>query len=56
MLAEKYGTTVNEIKRVNNLRSINLQIGQILKIPATKSPDGTPLATVDPEKINTPLG
>jgi len=36
MLAEKYGTTVNEIKRVNNLRSINLQIGQILKIPATQ--------------------
>jgi len=34
MLAEKYGTTVNEIKRVNNLRSINLQIGQVLKIPA----------------------
>ena len=34
MLAEKYGTTVNEIKRVNNLNSINLQIGQILKIPA----------------------
>nr|WP_068889599.1 LysM peptidoglycan-binding domain-containing protein [Pedobacter panaciterrae] len=54
MLAEKYGTTVNEIKRVNNLRSINLQIGQVLKIPATKSPDGTPLETVDPEKINTP--
>jgi len=54
MLAEKYGTTVNEIKRVNNLRSINLQIGQLLKIPATKSPDGTPLEAVDPEKINTP--
>ncbi len=54
MLAEKYGTTVNEIKRVNNLRSINLQIGQLLKIPATKSPDGTPLETIDPEKINTP--
>jgi len=36
MLAEKYGTTVNEIKRASNLRSINLQIGQILKIPATK--------------------
>lgn len=34
MLAEKYGTTVNEIKRVNNMRSINLQIGQVLKIPA----------------------
>lgn len=34
MLAEKYGTTVNEIKRVNNLNSINLRIGQVLKIPA----------------------
>jgi peptidoglycan endopeptidase LytF len=34
MLANKYGTTVDEIKRVNNMRSINLQIGQILKIPA----------------------
>jgi peptidoglycan endopeptidase LytF len=33
MLAEKYGTSVNEIKRVNNLNSINLQIGQVLKIP-----------------------
>ncbi|RZK77044.1 MAG: LysM peptidoglycan-binding domain-containing protein, partial [Pedobacter sp.] len=39
MLAEKYGTTVNEIKRVNNLRTINLQIGQILKIPAQKVPE-----------------
>ena len=34
MLANKYGTTVDEIKRVNGLRSINLQIGQVLKIPA----------------------
>lgn len=33
MLAEKYGTTVNEIKKANNLSSINLQIGQVLKIP-----------------------
>ncbi|RZJ80928.1 MAG: LysM peptidoglycan-binding domain-containing protein, partial [Chryseobacterium sp.] len=33
MLASKYGTTVNEIKRINELRSINLRIGQILKIP-----------------------
>lgn len=33
MLAEKYGTTVNEIKRVNGLSSSNLQIGQVLKVP-----------------------
>lgn len=33
MLAEKYGTTVNELKSINNLKSINLSIGQVLKIP-----------------------
>ena len=33
MLAEKYGTTINEIKRVNGLSSSNLQIGQVLKVP-----------------------
>ena len=32
MLARKYGTTVDEIKRINELRTINLQIGQVLKI------------------------
>jgi peptidoglycan endopeptidase LytF len=49
MLAEKYGTTVNEIKRVNNLRSINLQIGQVLKIPVKaeeKAADDTATASV----------
>jgi peptidoglycan endopeptidase LytF len=34
MISKKYGTTVNEIKRVNDLRTINLRIGQVLKIPA----------------------
>ncbi|SMC87184.1 septal ring lytic transglycosylase RlpA family protein [Pedobacter nyackensis] len=33
MLAERYGTTVNEIKRVNNMNSVNLSIGQVLKMP-----------------------
>jgi len=33
MLAEKYGTTVNELKRINNLKTINLKIGQVLKVP-----------------------
>jgi peptidoglycan endopeptidase LytF len=32
-LAEKYGTTVGELKRINNLNSINLHIGQVLRIP-----------------------
>ncbi|HMI01462.1 MAG TPA: LysM peptidoglycan-binding domain-containing protein [Pedobacter sp.] len=53
MLAEKYGTTVNEIKRINNLRSINLQIGQILKIPVKaeeKAPEDTATASV--QKVN----
>ncbi len=36
MLANKYGTTVDEIKRVNQLNSISLQIGQVLKIPTEK--------------------
>ena len=32
-IAKKYNTTVNEIKKFNNLTSNTLQIGQILKIP-----------------------
>lgn len=36
MLAEKYGTTINEIKALNNLTGSNLSIGQVLKIPAKK--------------------
>jgi peptidoglycan endopeptidase LytF len=32
LLAEKYGTTVEEIKRLNGLSSNNLRIGQVLKI------------------------
>ena len=48
MLAQKYGTTVNEIKRVNNLNTINLQIGQVLKIPVT-SPESTVTSEVTAE-------
>jgi len=65
MLAEKYGTTVNEIKRVNNLRSINLQIGQVLKIPAkagTETPTETaeqvaksPVSVPTPQKETAPI-
>ncbi|RZL46764.1 MAG: LysM peptidoglycan-binding domain-containing protein, partial [Pedobacter sp.] len=44
-IAEKYGTTVDEIKRVNNLNGINLRIGQKLKIPATKNIDENKVVT-----------
>jgi peptidoglycan endopeptidase LytF len=59
MLANKYGTTVDEIKRVNNLRSINLQIGQILKIPAkegTAAPENTVPAGTTPSDKAAALG
>lgn len=36
-IARKYNTTVDEIKRLNNLTSNNLSIGQVLKIPSTNS-------------------
>ena len=32
-IAKKYNTTVSELMKINNLNSINLSIGQILKIP-----------------------
>ncbi len=36
-IAKKYNTTVDEIKKLNNLSSNNLSIGQILKIPTSTS-------------------
>lgn len=57
MLAEKYGTTINEIKRLNNLTGNNLSIGQVLKI-ATKNNTDVPATseTVKPAKttVTTP--
>ena len=34
-IALKYSTTVNDIVKLNNLKSANLSIGQVLKIPET---------------------
>lgn len=34
-IAKKYNTTVDEIKRLNNLTSNTLSIGQVLKIPSS---------------------
>lgn len=59
-LAGRYGTTVNEIKRINNLRTSNLRIGQVLLMPlkapegqdtaqpATATPGNTPKPMVSP--------
>ena len=47
MLAEKYGTTINEIKQLNNLTSSNLQIGQVLKIPFVKTNNAAANAPVE---------
>lgn len=51
MLAEKYGTTVNEIKRINNLPNNNLQIGQILKIPAKDAPQQVEQVPESPKPV-----
>lgn len=34
-IARKFNTTVDELKKLNNLTSNNLQIGQVLKVPTT---------------------
>lgn len=55
MLAEKYGTTINEIKALNQLKNNNLSIGQVLKIPAKNGTQATAteLPVTPPAKINT---
>ena len=36
-IAKKYNTTVDELKRINNLTSNILSIGQVLKLPSDKA-------------------
>lgn len=38
VIADRFDTTVDELKRLNNLTSNNLQIGQVLKLPSTSVP------------------
>jgi len=51
-IAEKYGTTVDEIKKANNLSGINLRIGQKLKIPATKNIEEDKVVTTAEPPVN----
>ena len=41
LLAQRYNTTVDAIKKLNNLTDDNLSIGQVLRIPTTESSDGS---------------
>jgi len=41
-IANKYNTTVNDIKQLNNLNNNLLSIGQILKIPTTQGTEEIP--------------
>jgi len=52
MLAEKYGTTINEIKALNNLKGNNLSIGQVLKIPAKNASQVAAEEPAQPVKNN----
>ena len=39
LLANRFGTSVDAIKRLNGLTGDNLQIGQVLRIPSEQSSD-----------------
>lgn len=55
LIAKKYNTTVEDIKRLNGLTSNNLQIGQLLKIPSADSITNTASATVSTNNVPTEL-
>ena len=52
LIAERYATTVDEIKRLNHLNSNNLSIGQVLKVPFTKTSSASQSTTVAPAISN----
>ncbi|MCD0488924.1 LysM peptidoglycan-binding domain-containing protein [Pedobacter sp. MC2016-14] len=53
-IAEENNTTVDEIKRINNLKTINLRIAQELKLPAIVPAPESSTATTPAEAVKTP--
>lgn len=49
-IARDYGTTVDELKRINKLSSTSLKIGQVIKVPAGTSVAATPVESKPAEK------
>ena len=47
-IAKKYNTTVSELKKLNNLTTNNLSIGQILKLPTEKNQEQSNIYIVKP--------
>jgi len=46
-IANRYGTTTDKIKKVNNLNSNDLHIGQVLRLPATGDARGSKISVAD---------
>lgn len=53
IIADRFNTTVDELKRINNLTSNNLQIGQVLKLPSVSVMPTPPTEEPPAEKTYT---
>lgn len=49
-IARDYGTTVDELKKINKLSSASLKIGQVIKVPAGSSVATSPVESKPAEK------
>lgn len=53
LIADRFNTTVDELKRINNLTSNNLQIGQVLKLPSSSAMPTPPIEETPGENTYT---